>query len=99
MKIKLKNLGIGKDIKLKREWNWQDLSQMCFNECCCTLPTNKDYNKLRDYVVGHPNPADKDIYKVAKYIKEHWLYKEEPIIDIMNKIANNIVKYIYEVEE
>lgn len=86
-------------IKQKRLWSWENVSQMCFDECCCTLPTYNDYNKLRDYVVGHPNPTDKDIYKAAKYIKKGWLYKQETVTDIMYKLANKVVKYIYEVEE
>lgn len=99
MKIKLKKAWNWKDIKLKRAWDWEDIRVMCLDEYYCRLVTYNDYNRLKNYIEEHPSPTDKDIYKVAKDIKKHWFCKEETVTDIMSKIANNIVKYIYEVEE
>lgn len=86
-------------ITQKRLWSWQNVFQMCYDECYCTLATYDDYDKLMNYIKEHKNPTDKDIYKVAKDIKEYSPNKEEQVRDIMYKLANEVVKYIYEVEE
>lgn len=90
-------------IKQKRMWSWYHVAKMCCDECYYTLGTYDDYNKVMNYVEEHPNPTDEDIYKVAKDIQEHSFDKEEPeeepVTDIMHKLANNVVRCLYEVEE
>lgn len=72
---------------------------MCDNEDYYEHGTLCDYEKMMNYVSKHQNPTDKDIYEVAKDIKEHSFDKEEPVTNIMFKLANNVVRYLYEVEE
>lgn len=86
-------------IKQKRVWHWYDAAKMCCDERYYTLGTHDDYCKVMDYIEEHPSPSDKDVYKVAKDIKEHSSDKEEPVTNIMFKLANNVVRYLYEVEE
>ena len=86
-------------IKLKRMWDGYDVAEMCKNECYYKCGTITDYKGVINYVEEHPNPTDKDIYKVAKDILEHSSDKEEPVTNIMFKLANKVIRYLYEVEE
>ena len=87
------------NIKTTKTWSSWDVRNMCVRENFYTCGNNEDYSKMLDYVNEHKNPEDMDIYIVAKDILKH---TDENLCQTMENImfilANDVVKYFYNIE-
>ena len=88
------------DIKMTKNWSANDVRMMCIREGFYTEGTNEDYTKMLEFVDEHSeNPEDIHIYAVADSILMHTSKaKGQTLENIMYILANDVIKYFYEVE-
>lgn len=87
-------------IKMNRVWNAADVRSMCIREKFYTCGNCEDYSQMLEYVDTHRNISeDFDIYAVARDILIHTDKElEQTVENIMYILANDVIKYFYEVE-
>lgn len=79
-----------------RSWSVTDVRAMCIRENLYTEGTNEQYGAMFR-MVNDLTPTVENIYKVAKDINSHSEFQS--VENIMCMLANDVVRYGYEIEE
>lgn len=88
------------EIKKIAAWSDMDVRDMCIKEGFYTRGDCRDYKNILDYVNNHNQPDDLDVYIVAENILNHTSTElGQTVENIMYILANDVIKYFYEVEE
>lgn len=82
-------------IKEYRTWSVVDVRAMCIRENLFTCGTNDEYDDMFK-LVRDLEPTVDNIYAVAKSINDHSEYNT--VENIMYMLANDVVRYGYEIE-
>lgn len=79
-----------------RTWSVVDVRAMCIRENLYTEGSNEQYDAMFR-MVNALTPTVENIYKVAKDINSHSEF--QTVENIMCMLANDVVRYGYEIEE
>lgn len=84
-------------IKETRNWTWSAVRMACINNEYYDLGDCQEYENLASFVCSH-KPTMSNLLYVAEDIKNH-TYGELDVLNVMEVIANEAVKTVYEINE
>lgn len=85
-------------IKEIRIWSSIDVRNLCVENKWYGCGNSEEYDDMLKYIDNHKHPSISDIFYIAKNILNHTDI-EETVENIMCMIANDVIKYYYEIEE
>lgn len=85
--------------KMQGIWTTYNIRKMCIQNEFYTCGTNKQYEKLMDFVSSH-EPTMESIEWVAKDIIDHSSFEDDyPITAMMFHVVNDCVKFFFTEDE
>ena len=85
--------------KMQGSWTVYDIRKMCIQNEFYTCGTNKQYEKLMNFVSDH-EPTMEAIEWVAKDIIDHSSFEYDyPITSMMFHVVNDCVKFFFTEDE